>query len=113
MDEMLCVDEQTVPFKRKNQLKQYIPIKPKRWSYKIFIQADQHGIVYNFDVYTGSMQPCPGFPDIGASGNIALKLASVIPTNISHKLFFNNWFCSVDLQVLLEKEKIHSVGTVK
>lgn len=43
-----------------------------------------------------------------------LKLASVIPTNISHKLFFDNWFCSVDLQVLLEiQEKIHSVGTVR
>uniref|UniRef100_A0A671TTC3 PiggyBac transposable element-derived protein domain-containing protein n=1 Tax=Sparus aurata TaxID=8175 RepID=A0A671TTC3_SPAAU len=70
MDEMLCVDEQMVPFKGKSQLKQYIPMKPKRWGYKIFILADQHGIVYNFDVYTGSIQPCPGFPDISASGNI-------------------------------------------
>ncbi|XP_030297034.1 piggyBac transposable element-derived protein 3-like [Sparus aurata] len=46
MDGMLCVDEQMVPFKRKSQLKQYIPMKPKRWGYKIFILADQHGIVY-------------------------------------------------------------------
>ena len=88
-------------------------MKPKHWGYKIFILADQHGIVDNFDVYTGSIQPWPGFPDIGVSGNIVLKLASVIPTNISHKLFFDNWFCSVDLQVLLEKEKIHSVGTMR
>ncbi|XP_056229119.1 piggyBac transposable element-derived protein 3-like [Seriola aureovittata] len=113
MDEMLCVDEQMVPFKGKSQLKQYIPMKPKRWGYKFFILADQHGIVYNFDVYTGSIQPHPGFPDIGASGNIVLQLASAIPTNISYKLFFDNWFCSVDLQVLLEKKKIHSVGTVR
>ncbi|KAJ8369987.1 hypothetical protein SKAU_G00100150 [Synaphobranchus kaupii] len=113
MDEMLCVDEQMVPFKGRSQLKQYIPMKPKRWGYKFFILADQHGIVYNFDVYTGSIQPHPGFPDIGASGNIVLQLASAIPTNILHKLFFDNWFCSVDLQVLLEKEKIHSVGTVR
>ncbi|KAJ8349477.1 hypothetical protein SKAU_G00246070 [Synaphobranchus kaupii] len=113
MDEMLCVDEQMVPFKGRSQLKQYIPMKPKHWGYNFFILADQHGIVYNFDVYTGSIQPHPGFPDIGASGNIVLQLASAIPTNISHKLFFDNWFCSVDLQVLLEKEKIHSVGTVR
>ncbi|XP_054462494.1 piggyBac transposable element-derived protein 3 [Anoplopoma fimbria] len=108
MDEMLCVDEQMVPFKGKSQLKQYIPMKPKRWGYKFFILADQHGIVYNFDVYTGSIQPHPGSPDIGASGNIVLQLASAIPTNISH-----NWFCIMDLQVLLEKKKIHCVGTVR
>lgn len=113
MDEMLCVDEQMVPFKGQSQLKQYIPMKPKCWGYKIFILADQHGIEYNFDVYTGSIQPCPGFPDINASGNTVLKLASVIPTNILHKLFFDNSFCNVDLQVLLEKEKIHSVRTVR
>lgn len=64
-------------------------------------------------MYTGSIQPYPGFPEIGASRNIVLKLVSDIPTNISHKLFFDNWFCSVDLQILLEKEKIHSVGTVR
>ncbi|KAJ8353397.1 hypothetical protein SKAU_G00209640 [Synaphobranchus kaupii] len=101
------------PSRGRSQLKQYIPLKPKRWGYKFFILADQNGIVYNFDVYTGSIQPHPGFPDIGASGNIVLQLASAIPTNILHKLFFDNWFCSVDLQVLLEKEKIHSVGTVR
>ncbi|KAM4623623.1 piggyBac transposable element-derived protein 2-like [Polymixia lowei] len=113
MDEMLCVDEQMVPFKGKSLLKQYIPMKPKRWGYKIFVLADHHGIVYNFDVYTGSIQPRPGFPDIGASGNIVLQLAAAIPTNVSHKLFFDNWFGSVDLQLVLEKEKIHSVGTVR
>ncbi|KAJ8356882.1 hypothetical protein SKAU_G00196760 [Synaphobranchus kaupii] len=35
MDEMLCVDEQMVPFKGRSQLKQYIPMKPKRWGYNI------------------------------------------------------------------------------
>ena len=42
-----------------------------------FILADQHGIVYNFDVYTGSIQPCPGFPDIVARGKLKLKIFSV------------------------------------
>ncbi|KAJ8381511.1 hypothetical protein SKAU_G00022890 [Synaphobranchus kaupii] len=50
---------------------------------------------------------------IGASGNIVLQLASIIPVNQSHKIFYDNWFTSVDLQVVLEKAKIHSVGTVR
>lgn len=113
MHEMLCVDEQIVPFKGKSSLKQYNPKKPKRWGYKVFILADCHGIIYNFEVYTGTITQAEGKPDIGASGNIVLKLCSVIPTNQSFKLFFDNWFCSIDLQVQLEKMKIHSIGTVK
>ncbi|XP_062870839.1 granulocyte colony-stimulating factor receptor-like [Trichomycterus rosablanca] len=70
-------------------------------------------MIHNFEVYTGTITPAEGKPDIGASGNIVLKLCSVIPTNQSFKLFFDNWFCSIDLQVQLERMKIHSVGTVR
>ncbi|KAK3516521.1 hypothetical protein QTP70_019903 [Hemibagrus guttatus] len=44
MDKMLCVDKQMIPFKGKNQLKQYVPMKSKLWGYKVFILADQNGI---------------------------------------------------------------------
>lgn len=37
MAEKLAVDEQMVPFKGKNKLKQYLPKKTKKWAYKIFI----------------------------------------------------------------------------
>lgn len=82
-------------------MKQYNPKKPKRWGYKVFVLADSSGMVYNFEVYTGCISPCNGQPDIGASGNIVLTLSSIIPDNISHKLYFDNWFSSVDLQMLL------------
>ncbi|XP_041920584.1 piggyBac transposable element-derived protein 2-like [Alosa sapidissima] len=113
MNEMLCVDEQIVPFKGRSGLKTYNPKKPKRWGYKVFVLADQHGIVHNFEFYTGAVPAADGMPDIGASGNVVLRLASVIPPNMSHKLFYDNWFCGVDLQVTLEKSEIHSVGTVR
>uniref|UniRef100_A0A9J8BZG4 PiggyBac transposable element-derived protein domain-containing protein n=2 Tax=Cyprinus carpio TaxID=7962 RepID=A0A9J8BZG4_CYPCA len=113
IDENLCVDEQIVPFKGKHPMKQYNPKKPKRWGYKVFVLADSSGMVYNFEVYTGCISPCNGQPDIGASGNIVLTLSSIIPDNISHKLYFDNWFSSVDLQMLLEKRKIHCIGTVR
>ena len=55
----------------------------------------------------------PGNKDIGASGNIVMQLDSVIPKNQGHKLYFYNWFTSINLQVELEKIGIHSLGTVR
>lgn len=101
IDEMLCVDEQIVPFKGKSALKTYNPKKPKRWGYKIFVLADQHGIVHNFEFYTGSVPVPEEVSDIGASGNVVLRLASVIPPHMSFKLFYDNWFCGIDIQVIL------------
>ena len=55
----------------------------------------------------------PGNKEIGASVNIVMQLASVIPKNQGHKLYFDNWFTSVNLQVELKKIVIHSLGTVR
>ena len=54
----------------------------------------------------------PGNKDIGASGNIGMQVASVIPKNQGHKWYFDNWFTSVNLQVELEKIGIHRLGIV-
>ena len=40
MDQKLCIDEQMVPFKGASSIKQYIPSKPNKWDYKIFVLAD-------------------------------------------------------------------------
>ncbi|KAK8779772.1 hypothetical protein V5799_018886 [Amblyomma americanum] len=109
----LCVDEQLVPFKGGSSLKQYLPNKPKKWGYKLFLLCDECGIMYNFEVYTGKIFLQPSFPDIGASGNIVLRMASVVPRGLDYILYFDNWFCSVDLQVVLKKAGISSVGTVR
>ena len=113
IDYHLSLDEQIVPFKGKSGLKQYNPKKPKKWRYKIFVLSDYKGIVYNFQIYDGPLLAMPGNKDIGTSGNIVMQLASVIPKNQGHKLCFDNWFTSVNLQVEPEKIGIHSLGTVR
>ncbi|KAH8040956.1 hypothetical protein HPB51_013238 [Rhipicephalus microplus] len=109
----LCVDEQLVPFKGRSSLKQYLPNKPKKWGYKLFVFCEERGIMYNFKVYTGKILPRQGFPDIGASGNIVLQMASIVPRGLDYILYFDNLFCGVDLQVVLKKVGISSVGTVR
>lgn len=44
-----------VPYKGKKagSLQQYLPNKPKKWGFKIFVRAGVSGFVYDFMVYTG------------------------------------------------------------
>ncbi|XP_063921127.1 piggyBac transposable element-derived protein 3-like [Zophobas morio] len=111
--QMLCVDEQIVPYKGRSALKQYNPKKPNKWGYKIFVLCDSSGLVHNFEIYTGKILPTPGKEDIGASGNIVLRLASVIPQHKNYLLFFDNWFTSVKLLTSLQEDGIYSLGTVR
>ena len=57
--------------------------------------------------------PCPGQPDLQASGNIALQLVQHIPRFQWHKLYFDNWYSSVLLEKTLHEQEIATVGTVR
>ena len=70
----LCIDEQMVPFKGYFALKQYLPQKPHKWGYKIFMLCNTCGIVHNFEIYSSKILSVDGFPDLGASSNIVLKM---------------------------------------
>ncbi|XP_023195555.1 piggyBac transposable element-derived protein 3-like [Xiphophorus maculatus] len=113
MIEKLAVDEQMVPFKGRNRLKQYLPAKPKKWGYKIFILAGSDGVPHNFEIYTGRVVQPPELPDVGASGNVVLRLAQPIPRQQNYKVFFDNWFTSVPLILTLAHQGIHCTGTVR
>lgn len=47
------VDESMVKFKGRSSFKQYLPNKPIKRGYKIWVRADQYGYICDFDVYTG------------------------------------------------------------
>ena len=57
MPQTLCIDEQMIPFKGKSTLKQYIPSKPHKYGYKVFILCSNKGIIHDFKVYTGKIEP--------------------------------------------------------
>uniref|UniRef100_A0A3Q3VTB7 PiggyBac transposable element-derived protein domain-containing protein n=1 Tax=Mola mola TaxID=94237 RepID=A0A3Q3VTB7_MOLML len=111
--DQMSIDEQTVPFKGRSSLKQYIPKKPYKWGYKIFVLCDTKDLMHSFDIFSGKTDPAPGQPDIGASGNVVLKLAQVIHGAINHLLYFDNWFSSLDLFVALANKGILALGTVR
>ncbi|CAH2002562.1 unnamed protein product [Acanthoscelides obtectus] len=113
MEQHLSVDEQIIPFKGRSSLKQYNPKKPKKWGYKIFCLAGASGIVYDFEFYCGATNQPENLPDISASSNIVIRLAENIPKHQNFLLFFDNWFCSPELQIELARNGIYSVGTIR
>lgn len=115
MPQALCIDEQLVPFKGKSQLKQYIPSKPHKWGYKLFVLADTNGIIYDFFPYTGKIYPVenPDIPDLKASSNVVLHLAQIVPSQKNHLLYFDNWFTSLPLVQHLATREIWCCGTVR
>ncbi|XP_047126408.1 piggyBac transposable element-derived protein 2-like [Hydra vulgaris] len=113
VDHKLSVDEQIIPFKGQSGMKQYIPSKPYKWGYKVFMLCDVTGIVHNFIIYTGKIQAASNQAKIGASGNIVLQLVEVLPQEKQYLLFFDNWFTSLKLLSALANRNILAVGTVR
>ena len=108
----LCVDEQMIPIKGIPSLKQYMPLKPVKWGYKVHCLCGSDGIMYDFIIYSEKIEPLPNEPNLGASSNIVINLATTIPNDLNHLLYFNRWFTSLPLQMHLKKKGIHCLGTV-
>ena len=115
MDQELCIDEQMVPFKGASQIKQYIPSKPNKWGYKLFVLADKSGMIHDFIPYTGKIQPvnCEGVPDLNPSSNVVLHLAQIIPNHKNYILYFDNWFSSISLLDHLASRGIYCCATIR
>lgn len=94
LEENLSIDEQICPTKARIFLKTYMPLKPHKWGYKIFVLCGVSGFSYNYEVYTGLEnnfeKRLPSEPNVGACVNIVMRLARCIPENINHKLYFDN-----------------------
>lgn len=50
----VCVDEQMCATKMKgSKIRQFMPNKPHKWGFKLFVLCDSSGFSYAFEVYTG------------------------------------------------------------
>lgn len=114
-EEFLAIDEQIIPTKARSSIKQYNPQKPHKWGYKAFVLSGVSGFSYDYEIFAGSQTNIlpDGFPDLGVSSNVVLRLTQTVPRHINHKIFFDNWFNSVPLQIYLTKQGLLPLGTVR
>ncbi|XP_022124841.2 piggyBac transposable element-derived protein 4 [Pieris rapae] len=93
MNQRLSVDEQMCSTKIGHFLKQYLPKKPHKWGFKLYVLI-------------------PDEPDLGATGNVVVCLLRGVPRKQNHIIYFDNFYTSLPLVVFLAKSGIHTVGTV-
>ena len=115
-EECLSLDEQICATKARSYMKQYMPAKPHKWGYKLFVLSGVSGFTYNFEIYTGSTsidELLQEEPYLGASANVVIRLTRCVEINIGHKVYFDNFYTTLPLVVELAKKGIYSVGTIR
>ena len=80
-----------------------------------YVISGSSGFAYDFEIYNGNenVMFLDGERDCGASANIIIRLARSIPSNLNHKLYFNNYFTNPEIQVFLAQRGIYTLGTVR
>lgn len=109
----VSVDEQIIPFKGRHSLKVYMLKKPKKWGYKVWVQAGQSGYVHKF-FFAGdtTVTACSGITEnVGKAGEVVVKLTEEQPRE--SYVFFDNYFASPDLLVELKKRQLHATCTMR
>lgn len=115
MEEKLSCDEQIIPFKGRISLKTYNPKKPHKWGYKMWVLSGVSGMSYNFELF-GDKEACvqiDGEPSLGAASDVIVRLCRDIPSNVNHKVYYDNYFSSLPLVAYLDTRKIHTVSTIR
>ena len=116
-EEYHSVDEQIIPSKTKYSLiRQYNPKKPTKWGFKNFVRAGSSGLMYDFYIYEGKsteMAKDTPYNHLAKSAQVVAKLSIHLPEHQHHKLFFDNWFTTLELMFYLKNKGIHAVGTVR
>ncbi|CAG5000205.1 unnamed protein product [Parnassius apollo] len=67
------IDESMIRFKGRSTLKQYMPFKPIKRGYKVWVRADSKtGYVYEFSIYTGKREDQA--PEVGLGIKVVKSL---------------------------------------
>ncbi|XP_037576721.1 piggyBac transposable element-derived protein 3 [Dermacentor silvarum] len=96
-EEYQSVDEMVIPFKGRSSIKQYLPSKPKRWGFKVWVRAGVSGYIYRFEVYQGATGGRSNVSsEFGMAGDVVIRLSQGLEGK-NHKLYADNFFTSMAL----------------
>lgn len=97
-----------VKFKGRISFRQYLPMKPIKRGYKICVRADQTGLVSQFQIYTGKIEKRERELD----ARVVKDLTGVLVGKY-HRVYFDNYFNSIQLQLDLLQQEIYACGTIR
>lgn len=103
------IDESMIKFKGRNSIRQYMPMKPIKRGYKVWIRADEYGYICEFQIYTGKVNN----KSENLLGERVVKDLSRALVHKHYRIYFDNYFSSVDLMSCLRTDGILACGTVR
>ncbi len=112
IDEKISLDKQICPTRARIHIEQYLPAKPRKWGYKLFVLSGMDGFSHHFEIYAGHENVADDGVDLGAAGNVVRRLCSVLK-NPNHKIYFDNYYMSIPLLVYLHQHNIQALGTLR
>lgn len=105
------VDEAMIKFKGRSSLKQYMPLKPIKRGYKVWVRSDSRtGYMYQFQIYTGKADSGNVSTDLG--GKVVQHLCETLKGSNSH-VTFDNFFSSYELMETLLTWNVYATATVR
>lgn len=106
------VDESMIKFKGRHSIKQYMPAKPIKRGYKVWMRADELGFVCEFKIYTGKTGKTENKISYGLGERVVIHLTKSIIGGFHH-IYLDNFFSTVNLLVTLRSRNIFACGTVR
>ncbi|XP_046984410.1 piggyBac transposable element-derived protein 3-like [Schistocerca americana] len=104
-----AIDECMVKFKERIAFKQYMPQKPIKRGYKIWVRADKLGHNCDFQIYTGKVE---GIVEKSLGERILRDMCKGLEGKGYH-VYFDNFFTSVSLLQKLKDDRLFACGTIR
>ena len=102
-----AIDESMIKFKGRSSLKQYMPKKPIKRAYKVWMRCDESGFACQFEIYMGKTKD--------AEKNLGERVVKLLSEKLygkNHRLYMDNYFTSYELFRFLETKNVYCSGTV-
>ncbi|XP_050293785.1 piggyBac transposable element-derived protein 4-like [Anthonomus grandis grandis] len=104
-----AIDESMIRFKGRSSIRQYMPMKPIKRGYKVWVRSDETGFMSQFQIYTGKVS---NLTEKSLGARVIKDLSRELVGN-KHKLYYDNFCNSVKLQNSLLLEGIYACGTAR
>ena len=106
----VAIDEAMVKYKGRSSLKQYMPKKPIKRGFKVWMRADSATrYVSEFTVYEGKVADKT---EKGLGANVILSLTKSIKGHYHH-VYFDNFFTGIELLLELLRQGTYGCGTMR
>lgn len=105
----VSIDETMLKFKGRKFFHQFLPSKPIRFGFKLFILAEScTGYIWDFQVYTGKK----GEAELNQTRNVVLRLMQPLEGK-GYWLFTDNFYTGPEIYFSLRERSIQACGTVR